>query len=148
METIMRVLCALAIIAGFTSMAAATSLETDKIEAGARFDEQKIETKMNSGNEAPVRMNIGLTEVKEVQCNAEAKDFSRLAAKKPSALVNEGDGEKKDDKTKKKDGISKGSIACGVLLGVAILATAIVSGSVLAGTIVGMGILIVYALTA
>ena len=136
----MKGLYTFAIVVGFTSMAIATSLETDKMEAGSRFNEQKIETKMDNSNIAPVQMDIEFAEVKAAQYNAEAKDFSRLATKKPSALVaNKGDGEKKDDKTKKKSGISRGSIVCGVALGVAAVAAA-VSGSVVAGVVLGIGI--------
>ena len=129
----MKGILTLSIIIGFTSMAAATGLETDRVDAGLRFDEQKIEANMDNGA-APVQMNIELTEVKEAQYNAEAKDFSRLTAKAPAALIAKSDVEKKDGKKEKKRVIVDGLKVAGILLLVGGV-IAVCSGSIIAGAI-------------
>ncbi len=125
----MKSLFALIIIAGFTSMAAATSFETDRMDAGLRFDKQKIEVKMDSGNAAPVRATAEFAEVKAAECNAEAKDYSRLTTKAPSAPVAE-----KSDVEKKKSFISDILMVAGIVLGAGAV-IAVCSGSVVAGAI-------------
>ena len=123
----MKGLLTLSVIIGFTSMALAANLETAKMEAGVKFNEQVMEAKIDNNKVAPVQMNIELTEVKEAQYNAKAKDFSRLTAKAPATLIAKSDVEKKEDKTKKKN-IHRYLMSAGIIVAVGVVAVAACSG--------------------
>ena len=130
----MKGLLTLSVIIGFASMSAAASIEADRMDAGIKFNEQIMEAKIDSGKAVPVQMNCELTEVKEAQYNAEAKDFSRLTAKAPAALIAKSDVEKKDGKKEKKRVIVDGLKVAGILLLVGGV-IAVCSGSIIAGAI-------------
>ncbi len=142
----MKGLLTLSVIIGFASMSAATSIETDRMNAGIKFNEQIMEAKIDNSKVAPVQMNIELTKVEDAQYNAEAKNFSRLTAKAPAALIAaKSDVEKKDGKTEKKRVIVNGLKVAGILLLVggviAVCSGSIVAGAIAAGIIFCGGVL-------
>ncbi len=137
----MKVLLTMAIIAGFTSMAFAISIETDRMDAGIKFNEQITEAKIDNDKAAPVQMNIKLTEVKEAQYNAEAKDFSRLTSKAPSVLVADKSGvEKKDKKSIIVDGLKVAGVLLLVGAVISVCSGSIVAGAIAAGIIFYAGV--------
>ncbi len=107
----------LAIIIGVlltvSGAATASEFESSRMLSGAKFAEQQTDKKMDSAS-SPVEIDE-LSEVKEAECNAKAKNYGKLTKKAPPALKNKVDADnKKDSKVAEVAGAVTGSVAAGV----------------------------------
>ena len=125
----------LAILIGVSLLVSGTAMaseyETSKMEGGMKFAEQQTDKKFNSKS-SPVEIGE-LSEVQEAECNAEAKDYSKMTKKAPPSLKGEADVDKEESKT----GEMTGAVAGGVVGGLAgvTYAGALAFGAAFVGTV-------------
>ncbi len=113
----------------------ASELETSRMESGMKFAEQQTDKKFDSGSSA-IEINE-LSEVEEAECNAEAKDYTKLSVKTPPALKTLSSKDVKKGHTAEIVGAGVGGAAVGgAALYAGVVSVAMSGGAVAAAPIV------------